>query len=226
MALRKSGQILAPKISRVLRQELVCIDSLGQNQSHHCLSFKSLSAPPTPHQSFETEKIYTKLSIHTCLAPFAEPITAPNKWTSVREITTSKQVNRHFHSSTVGNKDIKVEIQAMGESISEGTIAEVLKSEGDGVEEDETIAQIETDKVTIDVKAPSAGTIKELTVRGFLLGFLSFSSFASASLLKLLLHSSRKHKYRKSTYNSCICTKKGPNPCKPKLICKMASELK
>lgn len=52
----------------------------------------------------------------------------------------------------------------MGESISEGTIAELLRKEGDAVEEDETIAQIETDKVTVDVKAPAAGKLTKLQV--------------------------------------------------------------
>lgn len=69
---------------------------------------------------------------------------------------------RWFRSSQA--VQLEVEIQSMGESISEGTIAEVLKAEGDAVAEDETIAQIETDKVTIDVKAPSAGTLTELRV--------------------------------------------------------------
>ena len=36
---------------------------------------------------------------------------------------------------------------------------------GDTVEEDEAIAQIETDKVTIDVRAPEAGRIEEYRVR-------------------------------------------------------------
>ena len=44
-------------------------------------------------------------------------------------------------------------------------MAEILKSEGDAVEEDETIAQIETDKVTIDIKSPTAGKVAELRVR-------------------------------------------------------------
>ena len=72
---------------------------------------------------------------------------------------------RGFHTGSVLFKDIEVEIQQMGESITEGTIAEILKKEGDSVNEDETIAQIETDKVTIDVKAPSSGTLKSIKVR-------------------------------------------------------------
>ena len=46
-------------------------------------------------------------------------------------------------------------------TIAPGTIA---KAPGDAVAEDEVIAQIETDKVTIDVRAPTAGVITELMV--------------------------------------------------------------
>lgn len=46
-----------------------------------------------------------------------------------------------------------------------GTIATVLKKSGDAVAENEVIAQIETDKVTIDIKAPSEGTILGVVVQ-------------------------------------------------------------
>ena len=49
-------------------------------------------------------------------------------------------------------------------TIAAGTIA---KAPGDAVAEDEVIAQIETDKVTIDVRAPKAGVITEIKVSGF-----------------------------------------------------------
>lgn len=52
----------------------------------------------------------------------------------------------------------------MGESIEEGTISAVLKQEGDSVEMDEAIFQIETDKVTVDVRAPEAGVLKKILV--------------------------------------------------------------
>lgn len=48
---------------------------------------------------------------------------------------------------------------------SDGVICAVLKNVGDSVGVDETIAQIETDKVTVDIKAPSAGTLAEILVR-------------------------------------------------------------
>ena len=46
-----------------------------------------------------------------------------------------------------------------------GTIVNVSKAAGDTVAEDEVIAQIETDKVTIDVRAPHAGTLSSIMVR-------------------------------------------------------------
>jgi 2-oxoglutarate dehydrogenase E2 component (dihydrolipoamide succinyltransferase) len=54
----------------------------------------------------------------------------------------------------------------MGESITEGTVAAILKQPGDVVVEDEVIAQLETDKVTIDIKYTQKvpGIIKEIKV--------------------------------------------------------------
>ncbi|CAN4103996.1 unnamed protein product [Withania somnifera] len=53
----------------------------------------------------------------------------------------------------------------MGESISDGTLAKFLKNIGDRVEVDEPIAQIETDKVTIDVTSPEAGVIQKFVAK-------------------------------------------------------------
>ncbi|KDO54705.1 hypothetical protein CISIN_1g012142mg [Citrus sinensis] len=53
----------------------------------------------------------------------------------------------------------------MGESITDGTLAKFLKQPGDRVEMDEPIAQIETDKVTIDVASPQAGVIQNLIAK-------------------------------------------------------------
>jgi 2-oxoglutarate dehydrogenase E2 component (dihydrolipoamide succinyltransferase) len=50
--------------------------------------------------------------------------------------------------------------------VSEGTISAVLKAVGDKVAVDEAVAQLETDKVTIDVKSPHAGAISAIAVGG------------------------------------------------------------
>jgi 2-oxoglutarate dehydrogenase E2 component (dihydrolipoamide succinyltransferase) len=50
----------------------------------------------------------------------------------------------------------------MGESITEGTVVALLKSVGDQVHEDEVVVQLETDKVTVDVRSPVSGVIREM----------------------------------------------------------------
>jgi 2-oxoglutarate dehydrogenase E2 component (dihydrolipoamide succinyltransferase) len=51
---------------------------------------------------------------------------------------------------------------SMGESISEATVAQWMKKEGDFVEEDELIAELETDKVNLEVTAPAAGKLASI----------------------------------------------------------------
>lgn len=50
-------------------------------------------------------------------------------------------------------------VPSMGDSISEGTILELAKSVGDSVALEEVVALIETDKVTVEVRSPAAGTV-------------------------------------------------------------------
>lgn len=49
----------------------------------------------------------------------------------------------------------------MGDSISEGTVQEFVKNTGDFVEADEIVAIVETDKVSVDIRSPKAGVIKQ-----------------------------------------------------------------
>jgi 2-oxoglutarate dehydrogenase E2 component (dihydrolipoamide succinyltransferase) len=53
-------------------------------------------------------------------------------------------------------------VPEMGESITEGTIVGYMKAVGEHVEEDDIVAQIETDKITVDVRAPKQGVITEI----------------------------------------------------------------
>ncbi|XP_059624322.1 dihydrolipoyllysine-residue succinyltransferase component of 2-oxoglutarate dehydrogenase complex 1, mitochondrial-like isoform X2 [Cornus florida] len=53
----------------------------------------------------------------------------------------------------------------MGESITDGTLAKFLKNPGDHVQIDEPIAQVETDKVTIDVASPESGIIQKFVAK-------------------------------------------------------------
>ena len=57
-----------------------------------------------------------------------------------------------------------VTVPALGESITEATLGKWLKKPGDPVKADEPVASLETDKVSIEVPAPSAGTLADQLV--------------------------------------------------------------
>ena len=55
-------------------------------------------------------------------------------------------------------------VPTLGESITEATVSKWLKKVGDSFEADEPLVEIETDKITVEVPAPSAGSISEIKV--------------------------------------------------------------
>ncbi len=58
----------------------------------------------------------------------------------------------------------QIKVPALGESVTEATVAKWLKKEGDSVKADEPVVELETDKVTLEVNAPSAGVISRITI--------------------------------------------------------------
>ena len=59
---------------------------------------------------------------------------------------------------------IEIKVPALGESVSEASIAKIYKKIGEAVKADELIFELETDKVTLEVNAPSNGNISALKV--------------------------------------------------------------
>src|SRR5207302_10973412 len=57
---------------------------------------------------------------------------------------------------------IEIKVPSLGESITEATVAKWLKRPGEAVAADEPIAELETDKVTLEVPAPASGTLSEI----------------------------------------------------------------
>src|SRR5215470_10224994 len=53
----------------------------------------------------------------------------------------------------------------MGESVTEGTVLEWHVSEGDPVEEGQTMVEVSTDKVDAEVPAPASGTVTQILVQ-------------------------------------------------------------
>ncbi|HEU4988012.1 MAG TPA: 2-oxoglutarate dehydrogenase complex dihydrolipoyllysine-residue succinyltransferase [Rhizobiaceae bacterium] len=74
----------------------------------------------------------------------------------------------------------EIRVPTLGESVTEATIGRWFKQAGDAIAADEPVVELETDKVTIEVPAPAAGTLDEITVKegetvevGALLGMIA-----------------------------------------------------
>ena len=81
----------------------------------------------------------------------------------------------------------KIVVPALGESITEATVAKWLKNTGDTVEADEPIVELETDKVNLEVPSPVKGVLKEINSKdgsvvevGALLGLVSENGSAGS----------------------------------------------
>ncbi len=58
----------------------------------------------------------------------------------------------------------EIKVPALGESITEATVAKWFKAVGEAVATDEPLVELETDKVTVEVPAPAAGILAEIAV--------------------------------------------------------------
>ncbi len=60
---------------------------------------------------------------------------------------------------------ISVQMPALGESVTEGTVTRWLKQEGDTVEEDEPLLEVSTDKVDTEIPSPASGVLKKIVAQ-------------------------------------------------------------
>ncbi|MGO8777834.1 MAG: 2-oxoglutarate dehydrogenase complex dihydrolipoyllysine-residue succinyltransferase [Rhodomicrobium sp.] len=82
----------------------------------------------------------------------------------------------------------EIVVPTLGESVTEATVGKWFKKAGDAVKADEAVAELETDKVTLEVNAPASGVISEIVVKegetvapGAVLGSIAEGQAASAS---------------------------------------------
>ncbi|MGE3065755.1 MAG: biotin/lipoyl-containing protein, partial [Hyphomicrobiaceae bacterium] len=59
---------------------------------------------------------------------------------------------------------IEIKVPALGESVTEATLGKWFKKAGDAVAVDEPLCELETDKVTVEVPSPAAGTLADIRV--------------------------------------------------------------
>src|ERR1043166_7557153 len=81
----------------------------------------------------------------------------------------------------------EIRVPTLGESVTEATIGKWFKQPGDAVAVDEPLVELETDKVTVEVPAPAAGTLGEIVVKdgetvevGALLGMIEAGGAGAA----------------------------------------------
>ena len=93
-------------------------------------------------------------------------------------------------------------VPALGESITEATVAKWLKNVGDTVEADEPVVELETDKVNLEVPSPISGTVGDIKFKdgdtvevGAILG--SIQNNGEATEKKILLKNMSSQKNRK-----------------------------
>ena len=87
-----------------------------------------------------------------------------------------------------GGAAIEILVPVMGESVTEGLVAQWLKQPGDAVAQDEPVVEVETDKVTLEVNAPAAGVLEKILAEegatvevGAVLGTMAAGAAAAAA---------------------------------------------
>jgi 2-oxoglutarate dehydrogenase E2 component (dihydrolipoamide succinyltransferase) len=82
----------------------------------------------------------------------------------------------------------KIEVPSLGESVSEATVAKWFKKQGEAVNKDDLLVELETDKVTLEVNALASGVLKEIKAKegdtvtvGALLGMIDESGKGTVS---------------------------------------------
>jgi 2-oxoglutarate dehydrogenase E2 component (dihydrolipoamide succinyltransferase) len=85
----------------------------------------------------------------------------------------------------------EIRVPTLGESITEATVGKWFKQAGESVKADEPLVELETDKVTLEVNAPSAGVLSEVSAKtgdtvavGALLGAVTVGAGATAPATK------------------------------------------
>ena len=85
----------------------------------------------------------------------------------------------------------KIIVPTLGESITEATVAKWLKNIGEEVAQDESLVELETDKVNVEVPSPSQGILSQIKAKagqtvevGSLLGIIGERASSVVSIKK------------------------------------------
>ena len=74
-----------------------------------------------------------------------------------------KPADETVESAPANAAETDIMVPALGESVTEATVATWFKKVGDAVAQDEMLCELETDKVSVEVPSPAAGTLSAIT---------------------------------------------------------------
>jgi 2-oxoglutarate dehydrogenase E2 component (dihydrolipoamide succinyltransferase) len=98
-------------------------------------------------------------------APPAEPVAPAGSAPAVAPSTDAEQPAAAPQAAVApGKEGTRIQMPALGESVSQGTVTRWLKKEGDDVGVDEPLLEVSTDKVDTEIPSPVAGIIQKILV--------------------------------------------------------------
>jgi 2-oxoglutarate dehydrogenase E2 component (dihydrolipoamide succinyltransferase) len=94
----------------------------------------------------------------------AAPVAAKNE--PAKAVSPEAPANAPAPAPAQGGSSIEIKVPTVGESITEVTLSRWIKKDGDAVEMDEAIAELESDKATFELTAEKAGILKTIAKEG------------------------------------------------------------
>jgi 2-oxoglutarate dehydrogenase E2 component (dihydrolipoamide succinyltransferase) len=94
----------------------------------------------------------------------AAPIAAKNE--PAKAVSPEAPANAPAPAPAQGGSSVEIKVPTVGESITEVTLSRWIKKDGDAVEMDEAIAELESDKATFELTAEKAGILKTIAKEG------------------------------------------------------------
>ena len=133
-------------------QKLMLLETSGDGASAQ----KKEQAPPPTMQPKQDRG--GRAAESTPMAKSAEPAQAAEEAPPQQSAKTTER-------QTTSSQYLKVTLPELGENVTEGDLLNVLVKVGDRVEKDQGILEIETDKATVELPSPAAGTVAAIQVK-------------------------------------------------------------
>ena len=96
--------------------------------------------------------------------PAATPEPSPEPTVEEKPAAAAEPAPAPAPAAASAGEGVNVELPALGESVTEGTVTRWLKQVGDTVAADEPLLEVSTDKVDTEIPSPAAGVLTEIRV--------------------------------------------------------------